>query len=113
MIVFTWPYLFFRTTRFEVVVAEWPFSRPKENSGKEYVSLSEDQWYNIWARATKKAVLEKRQITLDQQDLFDAEGARPTFNTGHEPVDSALGLLHAGINAMNEASHQLAWGGDC
>ncbi|KAK3361946.1 hypothetical protein B0T24DRAFT_98728 [Lasiosphaeria ovina] len=110
MILFTWPYLFFRTKRFEVVVAEWPFSKPGENGRKKYVSISEDQWYNMWGRAISRAVLEKRQCTLDQQDLIASQGADPVYGDGI--VDEAMGFLRAGINAMNEVNRHLGWGHD-
>ncbi|KAL1892786.1 hypothetical protein Sste5346_006869 [Sporothrix stenoceras] len=113
MIIFTWPYLFFTTKRYEVVTVDWPFSRTREGR-KEYVSLSEDQWYNLWARAISKGVLGKRQGTLDQEDLRQAEGADPTFeSTGNQTVDGALGFVRAGITAMNHVNRQLGWGGDC
>ncbi|OTA90017.1 hypothetical protein M434DRAFT_98986 [Hypoxylon sp. CO27-5] len=113
MFIFTWPYLWLRTKRWEVVVAEWPFSRMAEGGGKEYVSISEDQWYNMWGRAICKAVLEKRQKVLDQTDLRRAEEPEPSFETGNSTVDGALGLFRVGINAMNEVNRHLGWGGDC
>ncbi|CAK7265675.1 hypothetical protein SEPCBS57363_001703 [Sporothrix epigloea] len=114
MIVFTWPYLFFATKRYEVVTVDWPFSRSTAQGRKEYVSLSEEQWYNMWARAITNGVLGKQQRTLDQEDLRRAEGAEPTFvSTGNTTVDGALGLVRAGINAMNQVNRQLGWGGDC
>lgn len=114
MIIFTWPYLFFMTKRYEVVTVDWPFSRTTPEGRKEYVSLSEDQWYNMWARAITKGVLGKRQGTLDQEDLRQAEGAEPTFeSTGNTTVDGALGFVRAGISAMNSVNRQLGWGGDC
>ncbi|KAI8947782.1 hypothetical protein F4801DRAFT_559253 [Xylaria longipes] len=112
-IIFSWPYLFFRTKRWEVVVADWPFSRIDESGNKEYVSISEDQWYNLWAQAIYRAVLEKRQTLLGQPDLRRAHEAEPAFDTGNTSVDGALGLFRAGIHAMNEVNRQLGWGGDC
>ncbi|CAK7566046.1 MAG: hypothetical protein SEPTF4163_003979 [Sporothrix epigloea] len=114
MIVFTWPYLFFATKRYQVVTVDWPFSRFTDQGRKEYVSLSEEQWYNLWARAITNGVLGKRQATLDQEDLRRAEGAEPTFSsTGNTTVDGALGFVRAGINAMNQVNRQMGWGGDC
>jgi len=113
MFIFTMPYLFLRTKRWEVIRSEWYFSRLRSDGTKEYVSLSEDNWYNLWGRALNRAVLEKRQATLDQQDLITAEGPEPTFNTGHQVVDGALGFLQAGVSAMNQVNRQLGWGGDC
>jgi hypothetical protein len=109
--IFTWPYLFFRTKRFEVVTVDWAYSRPDEFGRKQYISISEDQWYNLWGRAVHRAVLEKRQCTLDQQDLIAAEGAAPVF--GNSVVDGAMGIFRAGLSAMNEVNRQLGWGGDC
>jgi hypothetical protein len=113
LFIFSWPYLFFRTKRFEVVRSEWAFSRPKQNGGKEYVSVSEEQWYNLWGRAIKHAVLSKNQCWLDQQDLLAAQGGEPVIDSGNATVDSALGFLRAGVNAMNEVNRTLGWGGDC
>ncbi|CAK7242363.1 MAG: hypothetical protein STHCBS139747_003851 [Sporothrix thermara] len=131
MIIFTWPYLYFTTKRYEVVTVDWPFSRITVERGKEYVSLNEDQWYNLWARAIAKAVLAKRQGTLDQVDLRQAEGAEPTFgsaiesafgsaslgsalpSTGNSTVDGAVGVVRAGINAMNMINRQNGWGYNC
>lgn len=108
----SWPYLFFRTKKFETVSSEWHFSRVDSEGRRRYVSLTEDQWYNMWARPIAKAVLSKRQGVLDQQDLIAADGADPAFNTGHSTVDGALGLFRAGVNAMNEVNRHLGWGED-
>lgn len=108
----TWPYLFFRTKRFEVVTATWFFSVVNFDDERVYATISEDQWYNLWGRALTKAVLMKRQGTLDQQDLLAAEGAPPSFNTGNAAVDGTFSILAAGVNAMNEVNRQLGWGED-
>lgn len=108
----SWPYLFLRTKRFETVSSEWHFSRVDPEGRKRYVSVTEDQWYNMWARPIAKAVLSKRQGVLDQQDLIAADGADPAFNTGHSTVDGALGFFRAGVNAMNEVNRHLGWGED-
>ncbi|EPE04474.1 abc transporter [Ophiostoma piceae UAMH 11346] len=114
VILFTWPYLFFRTKKYDVVSFDWAFSRVNDRSQKEYAVLSEDQWYNLWARAITKAVLSKRQGCLDQEDLRQAEGAEPTFeSTGSTHVDGTLGYVRAGISALNQVNRQLGWGGDC
>ncbi|KAJ2902994.1 putative abc transporter protein [Zalerion maritima] len=107
LFLFTWPYLFFATKRFEVVIVEWPFSRyHRDQDALEYVSITEDQLFNLWGRAIHHAVLSKRVCTLDQQDLIAAEG-RPPIQTGNQIVD---GLVGAGIRAMNEVNRQLGWG---
>ncbi|KAI1206828.1 uncharacterized protein F4807DRAFT_437389 [Annulohypoxylon truncatum] len=113
LFIFAWPYLWLRTKRWEVAISEWPFSRAAEGGGKEYVSISEDQWYNLWARAIYKAVMEKQQKVLDQSDLRRAQEPDPALNTGNATVDGALGLFRAGVGAMNEVNRQLGWGRDC
>lgn len=116
MFIFTWPYLFFRTKRFEVVTAEWPFARPLPHGGegREFVSISEEQLYNMWARALGKAALERRQGPLNQQDLRSAQGAAPTFQAEHGTADEAAlaRFLQAGMNAMNAADRHRGWGWD-
>lgn len=114
LFVLTWPWLFFRTKRFEVAVAEWHFSRAAAGEGRsgrrEFVSVSEDQWYNMWARAIRKAVLERRQGTLDQQDLIAAEGRQgETFDEAEGRVG---GFVRAGVHAMNAVNQHFGWGGD-
>ena len=107
LFLFTWPWLFFSTKRFEVVVVDWPFSRYHEDQDAlEYVSITEDQLFNLWGRAIHHAVLSKRACTLDQQDLTAAEG-RPVVQTGNEVFD---GLIGTSIRAMNEVNRQLGWG---
>ncbi|KAI4596794.1 hypothetical protein KJ359_005137 [Pestalotiopsis sp. 9143b] len=96
--LFAWPYLFFRTKRWEVAVAEWPFSRMAEGSAREYVSINEAQWYNLWGRAIVKAVLEKRQTTLDQADLRRSQEPEPSFETGNATVDGAMGISKSMID---------------
>lgn len=123
LFIFSWPYLWLRTKRFEVAVAEWPFSRmapggaarPGSNrdGDREYVSISEEQWYNMWARAIHTAVLEKRQTVLDQADLRRAHEPQATFQSGNVTVDTAVVFVRAGVGAMNEVNRQFGWGADC
>ncbi|KAK9789189.1 hypothetical protein SCARD494_09388 [Seiridium cardinale] len=107
LFIFSWPYLFFRTKRWEVAVAEWPFSRMADGSNREYVSISEDQWYNMWARAIMRAVLEKRQKVLDQADLRRAQEPDPSFESGNATVDSAVGFFRADTMASPRIIPQL------
>lgn len=108
--VLTWPYLFLRTRRFEVVSAVWNYATVDAEGRTRYTTISEDQWYNLWGRAISKAVLTKRQCTLDQQDLLAAEGRPPPLGTGNTIGDGPSGLVLAGVNAMNEVNRQLGWG---
>ena len=64
----------------------------------------------MWGRAINRAVLEKRQGTLDQQDLIAADSPAPVF--GVAVVDGAMSFVRAGVGAMNEVNRQLGWGYD-
>ncbi|KAI1802662.1 hypothetical protein F4811DRAFT_387996 [Daldinia bambusicola] len=113
LFIFTWPYLWLRTKRWEVAIADWHFSRILDDGTKEYVSVTEDQWFNMWGRAIHKAVLRKRQGLLDQNDLARAHEPEPAFDSGNGAVNGAVNLFRAGISAMDEVNRQLGWGGDC
>lgn len=103
LFIFTWPYLFFRTKKWEVVTATWHMSKI-EGGRKVYASMSEDRWYNTWARCISKAVLERRQGTLDQGDLMRED----------EPIREGLaGFVQQGVEAMGVVNRSFGWGGDC
>ncbi|KAK3385384.1 hypothetical protein B0H63DRAFT_182142 [Podospora didyma] len=112
MFIFTWPYLYFRTKRFEVIYADWHYSRIAANGRREFVSIDEDRWYNMWGRAISNAVLEQRQCTLNQQDLINSQGAAVPVASGNTIVDGALSFVRAGVTAMNEVNRHLGWGHD-
>ena len=106
----TWPYLFFSTKVFEVAVVEWPFSATDAHGRKRYVSMSESHLYNLWGRAITRAVLNRRQGTLTQEDLIDSQTA-PS-----EPFSDVLqgspGFIREGVNAITAFNRQFGWGGD-
>jgi hypothetical protein len=115
LFLFALPYLFLRTARYEVVFADWAFSRPGADGRKEYVSVSEAQVYNIWGRAVQKAILARKQGVLDQTDLRDADAPEPGFEGLAHSGDggAAVGsIVRAGINAMNVVNRQFGWGAD-
>ncbi|KAK6855630.1 ATP-dependent bile acid permease [Apiospora arundinis] len=66
-VTFLWtiaqPYLSLRTVDFGTIWAYWPFSR-QHGSGREYVQTSEEGWYNTWAPAIRKAILERNKGVL-------------------------------------------------
>lgn len=105
-ILLTFPYLFFRTKRFETVVAEWPFSRPARNGStdREYASITEDQLYGLWGAAIHAAVINRRQCVLDQQDLANSHAQPQGVTTGIHSI------LATGIQAMNVVDQQFGWG---
>lgn len=100
--IFTWPYLFFMTKRYAVVKAEWPWSLTL-NGQKVYRTVSEEQWFAKWNVAIKRLALDRYQGEVSEQ-MMEGVIARPadppmpgTINTGHEGIDSAVGILTQGF----------------
>ena len=104
LFIFSWPWLYFRTARFETVNAQWHLSATDGNGRKRYATLSEDRWYNMWARVIQKAVLGRRQGTLDQGDL----------NRLDNPVAQGrlADVVEAGVEAMGVVNRSFGWGSD-
>lgn len=106
LFLFTWPWLFFRTKRWETVYSTWLIG--KSYGGVDYSqvhTLSEDEWFSMWGRAIHQAIMQRRQGTLDQGDLRRAEGAMPR-EQGFE------GVVQAGVEAMNVVNRSFGWGHD-
>ena len=103
LFLFAWPWVFFRTARWEVVSANWHLSANDSEGRKRYATLSEDRWYNMWARPISRAVLERRQGTLDQGDL-NREDAPPS--------GGFAGAVQAGVDAMGVVNRSFGWGGN-
>ncbi|PNY27584.1 Uncharacterized protein TCAP_02493 [Tolypocladium capitatum] len=95
LVVFTWPWLFLRTRRWETVAAEWHMSWPTTGvpGRREYAAgLSEEQWYGLWARPLQRAMLERRDGELHQGDLERS--------------------AEEGVEAMGVVNRSFGWGGD-
>ncbi|KFH41448.1 hypothetical protein ACRE_078420 [Hapsidospora chrysogenum ATCC 11550] len=103
LFLFSWPWLFFRTARWEVATVVWGVSATDERGVKRYASLSEEQWYNMWARPIHRAVLQRRQCTLDQADLREEAD-------GPEPRGGFAGAVRAGVEAMGVVNRSFGWG---
>lgn len=104
LFIFTWPWLFFRTKRWETVYSAWRIG-PSPGVQSPASTLSEGQWFSMWGRAIHQAVMERRQGTLDQGDLRRAEGATPR-------EEGFAGVVQAGVEAMNVVNRSFGWGGD-
>jgi hypothetical protein len=116
-IIFIWPVLFFLTKRYEVVKAEWPFSKQEESGRTVYATVSEEQWFKRWAKIIEKAALGRREVALTQEDLargIESEwDATPSGSSGNQFLDGARDMLHAGVRVYNEVNRQVGWGYDC
>ncbi|KAK3995279.1 hypothetical protein QBC44DRAFT_30114 [Cladorrhinum sp. PSN332] len=106
----TWPFLFFITKNFEVVTSDWHFSKTLDDGTKSYVSMSEDHWYNAWARAIHNAVMMKKQTTLDHQDLIASHSAAPTAID--QALENAPTFVRSGVQAFTAVHRSLGWGGN-
>lgn len=100
----TWPWLFSRTKRWETVYVAWPLRDPQTG---RYASLSEDQWYNMWARTIQTACLARRQGILDQGDIQRMEMPEAMVGGG-----GFAGVVQAGVDAMGVVNRSFGWGGD-
>lgn len=113
MFIFTWPWLFFRTKRWETVYVSWPL---RDAQTGRYASMSEDEWYNMWARAIQSAALARRQGMLDQGDIAGADAALAgVVQAGVEAMGlnaRAVGAVQAGVEAMGFVNRSFGWGGD-
>lgn len=114
MFIFTWPYLFFATKRWAVIKVDWAFSRVDEGGDRrKYATVSEGKWFATWAGCIEKAVLQRRQGMLTEEDLAKANAPEREFRSGNEGVDTAVGFFGAGLNAYTQVNRSLGWGGDC
>lgn len=100
----TWPLLFFGTKSFETVVAVWPVSKV-ENGSKQYASISEERWYNVWARPIQRAILDRHQGQLDQSHLRTVAREPPR-------AEGIAGVVQAGVEAMGVVNRSFGWGMD-
>lgn len=112
LFLFVWPYLFLRTKRFEVLVAEWPFSRVREDGVVEYVSVSEGTFINVWAGAVQRGVLGRRRGVLDQSDIRAAEGSTQFAGERRGAGEGGEGVLGTVAGALEVVQRQYGWGHD-
>ena len=111
MFIFTWPWLFFRTKKWDTVYTTWHIGKRQQRSFGDTTdhsrvhTLDEDEWFAVWGRAIHRAVLKRRQGVLDQTDLAMADGQRPR-------EEGFAGVVQTGIEAMDVVNRSFGWGGD-
>jgi hypothetical protein len=110
--IITWPVLFLMTRKFAIVKAVWPYSVPDEQGRPQYATMSEAQWFMRWQKAIEKAIIEKTQGVLTEEDLARADEPLETPRTGNSSIDSAAGFLAAGVQGYREVNRMLGWGYD-
>ncbi|OAA41815.1 hypothetical protein NOR_05323 [Metarhizium rileyi] len=108
LFVFTWPFLYLSTKRWETVTAEWRLSEATAVPGrKRYVTMSEESWYGMWAGTIQTAMLERRRGLLDQGDLERTRRGHSGEGSGGQ-VDA----VRAGVEAMGVVNRSFGWGGN-
>ncbi|KAI0393452.1 hypothetical protein F5Y17DRAFT_458914 [Xylariaceae sp. FL0594] len=108
-----WPYLWLRTKKWGVVIAEWSFSRINPMSGqKEFVSFSEDQLFDLWEQPIAKAVLQgERGATLKHDELVMARRLEATG--WRDPGRDIPSFYLPGLGAGTRFAYRLGWGENC
>lgn len=107
LFLFAWPWLFFRTARWNVLSVEWLLGDdPTGSATSPRRTHTEDRWYNLWARPIQRAVLARRHGTLNQADLAESNEPLPQPQTGF------AGAIQAGVEAMGVVNRSFGWGAD-
>lgn len=108
--IFSWPYLYFATKRYAVVIANWPFSVSDAHGNKKYATVSEEQWFEKWQIGIRRLVLDQFQGEASEEQLAGviARPADPpmpgTLITGHAGIDNAASLLQQGFQVASAIS---------
>jgi hypothetical protein len=126
--VFTWPVLFFLTSRYEVVKGIYKYAdSPSGNDmTRKCTVMTEVQWFHRWESAIKRAALarmnnkdacldeEYREATARADQRGETVGRTPEIpRTGNAFADGALGLLGQGLRVAEGFQSAREWGGDC
>lgn len=109
----TWPILWIMTHRYNVVRSVWPMSAVGVD-GRRRVKMTEDQWFDYWRLAIRRAVLGRRQGRVTEQDLIEiaSEAGMPRMpiRTGSRFVDGVIGGAADWLNVVSEQQRSRGWG---
>ncbi|EWC46550.1 hypothetical protein DRE_04273 [Drechslerella stenobrocha 248] len=109
----TWPLLWFMTRKYNVVRSVWPMSAVGID-GRRRVKMTEEQWFDYWRLAIRRAVLGQRQGMVTEQDLIEiaAESDMPRMQTraGNQPVDNMVGGAVDVLTVMTQQRQVFGWG---
>lgn len=95
--IFTWPYLWFVTRRWDVLVSQFPYGSSLENKQRKYMVKGEEAFFKEWKDSLKRAILEKKFGWIDADYRLATEevlrqkgpdGIRKIPNTGWGGYDS-------------------------
>ncbi|KAF3939355.1 hypothetical protein ABW19_dt0206339 [Dactylella cylindrospora] len=109
----SWPILLFMTKKYNVVRSLWPMSAVDVN-GRRRVKMTEDQWFEYWRPAVRRAVLGRRQGRVTEQDLIEiaqeAGMPRMPIRTGNQTMDNLLGGAVDFFGAVSDRRRGFGWG---
>ncbi|KAK6359747.1 hypothetical protein TWF696_000886 [Orbilia brochopaga] len=109
----TWPVLWFMTHKYNVVRSVWPMSAIGID-GNRRVKMTEEQWFEYWRIAIRRAVLGRRQGRVTEEDLIEiaseAGMQRMPIRTGSSFVDGVLGGAADWLNVVSEQRRAFGWG---
>ena len=119
--IFTWPYLWFVTRRWEVLIAQFPYSCSPECGNRKFVVKSEKALFEEWKSSLRRAILGKRQGWIDEEYRHatqealcqaGANGMGRIPSTGNAVADGALGLMHHAVSVSRDVAMAGGWGAD-
>ena len=113
--IFSWPYLWFMTRRWEVVTAVFLYSTAPENGNRQFVTKSEEAFYKEWKSSIRRAVVSRKQGWIDEEYKLATEeetSLRSISNTSNATPDGALGFLRQAVNAGRDVAMAGGWGAD-
>lgn len=113
--IFSWPYLWFMTRRWEVVRVVFPYSTAPENGNRQFVTKSESAFYKEWKSSIRRAVLGRKQGWIDEEYKLATEEALSQAGrdgTGNATADGALGFPRQAVNVGSDVAMAGGWGAD-
>ncbi|KAL8684675.1 MAG: hypothetical protein Q9218_008194 [Villophora microphyllina] len=115
--IFSWPYLWFVTRRWEVVTAVFPYSCAPDCGSRKFVTKSEHAFFQEWRASIRRAVTGKKQGWIDEEYKLATEEAGPDGfarmpSTGNATADGALGFLRQAVNVGRDVAMAGGWGAD-
>ena len=117
--IFSWPYLSFVTRRWEVFVADFPYSCSPECGNRRFVTKSEEEFFQEWKASIRRAIMGKMQGWIDEEYKLVTEEQQGGMNgmqrmpsTGNANADAALGFLQTAVSVGRGVSRAGGWGAD-
>lgn len=116
--IFSWPYLWFVTRRWEVVVTQFPYSCCPDCGNRKFVTKSEKDFFEEWKPSLRRAVLGKWQGWVDEEykSAMERYAGSDELNrapsTGNAVADGALGFLQHAVAVGRDVAMAGGWGAD-